>query len=65
VDKLSRLLGRNVDCEVIFADDALARGAAVLARCMHQFGTAGNPMGGIQGQGCIFGQRVKLQKKYL
>jgi putative methanogenesis marker protein 14 len=63
VDKLSKLFGRNVDHEVIFADDALARGAAVLGRCMHQFGTAGNPMGGIQGQGCIFGQRVKLQKK--
>jgi putative methanogenesis marker protein 14 len=63
VDKLSKVFDRNVDNEVIFADDALARGAAVLGRCMHQFGTAGNPIGGIQGQGCIFGQRVKVQKK--
>jgi putative methanogenesis marker protein 14 len=63
LDKLSKLFGRNMDNEVIFADDALARGAAVLGRCMHQFGTAGNPMGGIQGQGCVYGQRVKLQKK--
>jgi len=63
LDKLSSLFGRNVDQEVIFADDALARGAAVLGRCMHQFGTARNPMGGVQGQGCVFGQRVKLQKK--
>ena len=63
VDKLSNLFGRNVDNEVIFADDALARGAAILGRCMHQFGTAGNPIGGIQGQGCVYGQRVKLQKK--
>lgn len=60
---LSGLFGRNMDKEVIFADDALARGAAVLGRCMHQFGSAGNPMGGVQGHGCLYGQRIKLQKK--
>ncbi|RZN34345.1 MAG: DUF2114 domain-containing protein, partial [Methanophagales archaeon ANME-1-THS] len=63
VKKLSAVFDRNMDNEVIFADDALARGAAVLGRCMHQFGTACNPIGGIQGQGCIYGQRVRLQKK--
>lgn len=61
--KLSALLERRMDTEVIFADDALARGAAVLGRCMHQFGTVGNPIGGSQGHGCIYGQRVKLQTK--
>ncbi len=63
VEKLSTLCGRTMDDKVIFADDALARGAAVLGRCMHQFGTASNPLGGVQGQGCVFGQRKKLQKK--
>jgi len=63
LEKLSTLFGRNMDKEVIFADDALARGAAVLGRCMHQFGTVGNPIGGVQGHGCLYGQRVKVQKK--
>jgi putative methanogenesis marker protein 14 len=63
LEKLSSLLGRRMDTEVIFADDALARGAAVLGRCMHQFGTVGNPIGGSQGHGCIYSQRAKLQNK--
>jgi len=63
LEKLSGLFGRNMDKEVIFADDALARGAAVLGKCMHQFGSAGNPIGGVQGRGCLYGQRIKLQKK--
>ena len=63
VKQLSDLFGRSMDSEVIFADDALARGAAVLGRCMHQFGTMKNPIGGVQGHGCLFGQRVKLQRK--
>lgn len=61
--RLSNLFGRNMDKEVVFADDALARGAAVLGKCMHQFGTVSNPVGGIQGRGCLYGQRLKLQKK--
>lgn len=63
LEKLNDLFDRNVDKEVIFADDALARGAAVLGRCMHQFGSSGNPIGGIQGSGCILGQRIKKQKR--
>jgi putative methanogenesis marker protein 14 len=63
LEKLSSLLGRRMATEVIFADDALARGAAVLGRCMHQFGTVGNPIGGSQGHGCIYSQRAKLQNK--
>ncbi|NQE05179.1 hypothetical protein C5S32_04850 [ANME-1 cluster archaeon GoMg1] len=62
LEKLSGLFGRNMDAEVIFADDALARGAAVLGRCMHQFGTPENPIGGVQGHGCVYGKRVKRQK---
>lgn len=63
LEKLNDLFGRNMDKEVIFVDDALARGAAVLGRCMHQFGSPGNPIGGIQGSGCILGQRIKKQKR--
>ena len=62
LEKLGRLFGRKMDAEVIFADDALARGAAVLGRCMHQFGTPENPIGGVQGHGCVYGKRVKRQK---
>jgi putative methanogenesis marker protein 14 len=62
LEKLSGLFGRKMDAEVVFADDALARGAAVLGRCMHQFGTPENPLGGVQGHGCVYGKRVKRQK---
>lgn len=63
LEKLSGLFERNMDKEVIFADDALSRGAAILGKCMHQFGTPGNPIGGVQGHGCVYGKRVKEQKK--
>lgn len=63
LEELGALFGRNMDKEVIFTDDALARGAAVLGRCMHQFGTVRNPLGGVQGRGCVYSQRKKLQKK--
>ena len=65
LEKLSKLFGRKMDAEVIFADDALARGAAVLGRCMHQFGTPGNPIGGVQSHGCVYGKRVRRQKEGL
>ncbi len=63
LDKLSKLFVRNMDKEVIFADDALSRGASVLGRCMHQFGTPENPIGGVQSHGCVYGKRKKEQKK--
>ncbi len=62
LEKLSKMFDRKMDKEVIFVDDALARGAAVLGRCMHQFGSPGNPIGGTQGSGCIAGKRIKRQK---
>lgn len=63
LEKLSKIFERKVDKEVVFADDGLARGAAVLGRCMYQFGSPGNPIGGIQGGGCIYGKRLKKQKR--
>jgi putative methanogenesis marker protein 14 len=48
---------------LVFCDDGLARGAAVMARCMNSFGTINNPLGGLRGGKCIMGARVKLQNK--
>ncbi|MCC7564392.1 MAG: methanogenesis marker 14 protein [Methanobacterium sp.] len=49
--------------DVIFVSDALALGAAVMARCMNSMGTPHIPLGGRQGGPCILGQRRKLQKR--
>jgi putative methanogenesis marker protein 14 len=48
---------------VVFCDDGLARGAAVMARCMNSFGTPKVPLGGLRGGKCIMGQRMKMQNK--
>ena len=48
---------------LVFCDDGLARGAAVMARCMNSFGMIKNPLGGCRGGKCIMAQRVKLQNK--
>lgn len=49
--------------ETLFVSDALAMGAAMMARCMNSLGTPKNPVGGCQGGPCILGQRIKLQNK--
>jgi len=49
--------------DVLFVSDALALGAAVMARCMNSMGTPQIPLGGRQGGPCILGQRKKLQQK--
>ena len=46
---------------VVFVDDGLARGAAIMARCMNSLGTPKNPFGGLRGGKCILGQRMRLQ----
>lgn len=48
---------------VVFVDDGLARGAAVMARCMNSLGVPGNPIGGIRGGGCVLSQRIEYYKK--
>ena len=53
----------KVDERVVFVDDGLARGAAVMARCMNSLGTPQYPIGGRHGGKCILAQRVKLQNK--
>ncbi len=46
---------------VAFVDDGLARGAAVMARCMNSLGTPKNPLGGSRDGKCVLGLRMKLQ----
>ena len=54
-------INHKINERVVFVDDGLARGAAVMARCMNSLGTTQNPLGGRSGSKCIIGQRVKLQ----
>jgi len=55
----------EIDKRVVFVDDGLARGAAVMARCMNSLGSSQNPIGGRHGGKCILSQRIKLQKKVM
>ncbi|MDD2665425.1 MAG: methanogenesis marker 14 protein [Methanocellales archaeon] len=43
--------------DLVFVDDGLARGAAVLARCLHSLGTPKSPIGGIRGGKCVMSMR--------
>ncbi len=43
--------------DLVFVDDGLARGAAVLARCLHSLGTPKSPIGGIKGGECVMNMR--------
>ena len=49
--------------ECLFVSDALAMGAAIMARCMNSIGTPHIPIGGRQGGPCILGPRRKLQNQ--
>lgn len=48
---------------LVFVDDGLARGAAVMARCMNSMGVPGNPIGGKRGGGCVLSKRIEYYKK--
>lgn len=48
---------------VVFVDDGLARGAAVMARCMNSMGVPKNPIGGRRGGGCVLKQRIDHYEK--
>lgn len=47
---------------VVFVDDGLARGAALMARCMCSLGKPKNPLGGVRGGPCIISRRMKIGK---
>jgi putative methanogenesis marker protein 14 len=47
---------------IVFVDDGLARGAAVMARCMNSMGTPKNPLGGLRFGRCILQQRMEHER---
>ena len=51
----------DAENQVVFVDDGLARGAAVMARCMNSLGVPKNPIGGNRGGGCVLAERIALQ----
>lgn len=47
---------------LVFVDDGLARGAALMGRCMNSIGHPKCPVGGVRGGPCILGRRIKIGK---
>ncbi|WP_409200509.1 methanogenesis marker 14 protein [Methanobrevibacter sp. DSM 116169] len=46
---------------VVFVEDGLALGSAIMARCMNSMGTQKTPIGGNQGERCILKKRMQTQ----
>ena len=42
---------------LVFVDDGLARGAALMGRCMNSLGKPKNPIGGVRGGPCIMARK--------
>jgi putative methanogenesis marker protein 14 len=61
--KLILEYSKDVFEDTIFVSDALAMGAAMMARCMNSIGTPHIPIGGRQRGPCLLGQRRKMQKQ--
>ncbi len=47
---------------LVFVDDGLARGAALMGRCMNSLGNPKCPIGGVRGGHCIMAKRQKIGK---
>ncbi len=47
---------------LVFVDDGLARGAALMGRCMNSIGNPKCPIGGVRGGHCIMAERQKIGK---
>lgn len=45
---------------VVFVDDGLARGAALMGRCMNSLGKPDKPIGGMRGGKCIMSRRIAI-----
>ncbi|MDD1727746.1 MAG: methanogenesis marker 14 protein [Methanospirillum sp.] len=45
---------------LVFVDDGLARGAALMGRCMNSLGKTNNPIGGVKGGKCIMSRRIAI-----
>jgi hypothetical protein len=63
---LEGIIERNLFDEpndhVVFVDDGLARGAALMGRCMNSLGKPKNPIGGVRGGPCIMNRRIRIGK---
>jgi putative methanogenesis marker protein 14 len=57
-----RGLFENPNDRIVFVDDGLARGAALMGRCMNSLGKPKNPIGGVRGGPCIMARRIKVGK---
>jgi len=53
---------KDTQNHVVFVDDGLARGAALMGRCMNSLGKPKNPLGGVRGGPCIMARRIKIGK---
>lgn len=47
---------------LVFVDDGLARGSALMGRCMNSIGLPKCPIGGVRGGKCIMSKRQKIGK---
>ncbi len=45
---------------LVFVDDGLARGSALMGRCMNSIGHPKCPIGGVRGGKCIMAKRIKV-----
>jgi putative methanogenesis marker protein 14 len=57
-----RNLFENPNDRIVFVDDGLARGAALMGRCMNSLGKPKNPIGGVRSGPCIMARRIKAGK---
>jgi len=57
-----RNLFENPNDHLVFVDDGLARGAALMGRCMNSLAKMKNPIGGVRGGPCIMARRIKAGK---
>ncbi|MCC7565922.1 MAG: methanogenesis marker 14 protein [Methanomicrobiaceae archaeon] len=57
-----RKLYDNPNDHLVFVDDGLARGAALMGRCMNSLGKPKDPLGGVRNGPCILGRRIKIGK---
>ncbi|WFN35074.1 methanogenesis marker 14 protein [Methanogenium sp. S4BF] len=58
----ARGLFEKPDDHIVFVDDGLARGAALMGRCMLSLGKPNEPIGGVRGGPCIMNRRMKIGK---
>lgn len=64
IEEISKLgLHDEPEKNIVFVDDGLARGAAVMARCMNSMGTPRTPLGGVRLGRCILQQRMEYETK--